>query len=69
MLSRLMVRLIRVYQNATAHWPPVCRYTPSCSEYAVLALQKHGAVKGSALAAWRICRCNPFTRGGHDPVP
>lgn len=65
----MLIRLIRIYQKSTAGWPPVCRFHPSCSEYAVGAIQKHGAMKGSLLAAWRICRCNPFTRGGHDPVP
>ena len=42
---------------------------PTCSQYAIEALQKHGALKGSALALWRILRCNPFCRGGYDPVP
>jgi uncharacterized protein len=46
-----------------------CRFTPSCSDYAVDALRRHGAARGSALAAWRILRCNPWTEGGYDPVP
>lgn len=46
-----------------------CRFTPSCSEYALEALQLHGAVKGSLLACWRILRCNPLCRAGYDPVP
>ena len=65
----MLIRLIRIYQKSTSHWPPVCRYTPSCSEYAVGAIQKYGAVKGVWMGFWRICRCNPFARGGHDPVP
>ncbi|WP_160120536.1 membrane protein insertion efficiency factor YidD [Rhodovarius lipocyclicus] len=46
-----------------------CRHWPSCSEYALEALDTHGALKGSALTAWRILRCNPWNRGGYDPVP
>ena len=46
-----------------------CKYTPTCSEYALQAIRKYGAVKGSLLAAWRILRCNPFAKGGYDPVP
>ena len=49
--------------------PPHCRYHPSCSEYAVEAISSHGALRGSALAAWRVLRCNPFSLGGVDPVP
>jgi putative membrane protein insertion efficiency factor len=43
-----------------------CKYHPSCSQYALDALRKHGLVKGSAMAAWRLCRCNPWSRGGVD---
>jgi len=46
-----------------------CPYCPSCSQYGLEAIQKYGALKGSLLAAWRILRCNPFSRGGYDPVP
>ena len=46
-----------------------CPYCPSCSAYGLEAIQKHGAIKGGALAAWRLIRCNPFSRGGYDPVP
>ncbi|WP_263410947.1 membrane protein insertion efficiency factor YidD [Terriglobus tenax] len=46
-----------------------CKYQPTCSEYAEVALYRHGLVKGSLLALWRILRCNPFTKGGLDPVP
>jgi putative membrane protein insertion efficiency factor len=46
-----------------------CRFTPSCSEYAIQALREHGAVRGAGLAAYRVARCNPFCTGGHDPVP
>jgi hypothetical protein len=46
-----------------------CRYTPTCSQYAIEAVQTHGAIKGALLAAWRILRCGPWGRCGHDPVP
>ena len=48
---------------------PHCRYVPTCSEYAIQAIKKYGALKGSLLAIWRILRCNPFAKGGYDPVP
>jgi putative membrane protein insertion efficiency factor len=48
--------------------PASCRYVPSCSEYAAEAVARYGFFRGSALAVWRILRCNPFTRGGYDPV-
>ena len=46
-----------------------CPYYPTCSKYGLEAIKKHGALKGSCLAAWRILRCNPFSKGGYDPVP
>jgi uncharacterized protein len=46
-----------------------CRFQPTCSEYAAAALERHGLLRGSALALWRLLRCNPFSRGGFDPVP
>ena len=49
--------------------PPACRYVPSCSEYAAEAVARHGALRGGVLAAWRLLRCNPFVKGGYDPVP
>jgi putative membrane protein insertion efficiency factor len=51
-----------------ALFPTTCKYHPSCSEYAVQALRRHGLVKGSVLAGWRLLRCNPWSRGGFDPV-
>ncbi len=49
--------------------PPACRYVPSCSEYAAEAVACHGFLHGTALALWRLLRCNPLARGGYDPVP
>ena len=46
-----------------------CPYYPTCSTYGLEAVKKHGAIKGGALTAWRIIRCNPFSKGGYDPVP
>lgn len=61
---------IRGYQKLISrHTPPVCRFHPSCSHYAVEALQVHGIFRGSWLSAHRIARCNPFFPGGFDPVP
>jgi hypothetical protein len=48
--------------------PPSCRFYPTCSEYSIQALEKYGAIKGSAKSIWRILRCNPFNKGGYDPI-
>lgn len=71
-LPRLpLLALIRLYQATLSRTLPAntCRFYPSCSHYGYQAIYKHGALKGSLLAAWRILRCNPFNRGGYDPVP
>jgi uncharacterized protein len=49
--------------------PPACRYVPTCSEYAVEAVERYGALRGSWMAALRLLRCHPFVKGGYDPVP
>lgn len=68
-MKRLLIRLIRGYQtHISPNRPPSCRFTPTCSQYAIEALEKHGAFKGTILAIWRILRCNPFSKGGYDPV-
>lgn len=68
--GRLMVRLIRGYQRGVSRWTPsVCRFYPTCSEYAAQAIEKHGPGPGAWLAVKRIARCHPFHPGGHDPVP
>jgi putative membrane protein insertion efficiency factor len=48
--------------------PPLCRFEPSCSEYFIQAVRKYGPIVGAARGAWRVCRCNPWSKGGHDPV-
>lgn len=69
-MKRILIAIVRGYKkHISPMLPPSCRFTPTCSEYAVEALQKHGAWKGSLLAIWRILRCNPFCKGGYDPVP
>lgn len=68
--SRPLIWIVRAYQLAISPLlPPSCRFHPSCSCYAVEALEKHGALKGGWLALRRIFRCHPWHPGGHDPVP
>ena len=63
-----LVGLVRFYQVAISpHFPASCRFSPTCSQYAVLALREYGAVRGSILAVWRILRCNPWGGHGYDP--
>ena len=67
-LSALMIGLVRGYQYLIRPLlPPTCRFVPGCSEYMVLAVRKYGPIVGGAKGVWRICRCNPFCAGGHDP--
>ena len=70
-MKKIMIHMIRFYQK---YLSPLkvrthCIYTPTCSQYAIEALEKYGALKGSLLAIWRIVRCNPFSKGGYYPVP
>ena len=69
-MKKFVSSAIRFYQRRISPLsPPRCRYIHTCSEYALEAVEKYGAVKGSWLAAKRILRCNPFHKGGYDPVP
>ena len=69
-MKYVLLKFVRFYQVAISPMlPPRCRYTPTCSQYAVEALQKHGACKGSMLTLRRVCRCHPFGGNGYDPVP
>lgn len=69
-MKKLLMTLIRFYQkNISPRLPSMCRYYPTCSHYALEAIETHGTFKGSLLAAWRILRCNRLFKGGYDPVP
>ena len=69
MLQRLVLLVIQFYRICISPLkPPSCRFVPTCSEYAMLAVKKYGAVRGTALALKRIYRCHPFHPGGYDPV-
>lgn len=72
-MKTLLLTLIRFYRrHISPHFPPSCRYIPSCSAYAMEAIEKYGAAKGGWLALKRLSRCHPFHRGEHDfydPVP
>ena len=69
-MQRALIAFVRGWQLTLGAWlRPSCRFEPSCSGYAMLALQQHGALAGSYLAARRIVRCGPWCAGGHDPVP
>ena len=72
MIKNFLIFIIKKYQkyiSPTLSLFAKCPYTPSCSNYAIEAISKYGAFKGTALGFWRILRCNPFSKGGYDPVP
>ena len=69
-MSRLIIRFLKFYQEKISpHKIPCCRFVPTCSSYAIEAFEVHGFFKGLGLTFWRILRCNPFCKGGFDPVP
>ena len=69
-MKRLIIKSIRFYQRAISPYKMFhCIYTPTCSQYTIEAVEKYGVLKGLALGFWRILRCNPFAKGGYDPVP
>lgn len=69
MMKKILILMIRFYRKAISPlFPPCCRFTPTCSQYAIEAITKYGVLKGSGKAIWRILRCNPFCKGGYDPV-
>lgn len=68
--ANIALGMIWIYRKVVSPWMlPCCRFSPTCSEYAQTAIRRHGLIYGSSLVIWRILRCNPFCRGGHDPVP
>ena len=69
-MKKILIYLIKFYQKYISPMKSTkCPYYPSCSCYGLEAVKKYGAIKGGTLAAWRIIRCNPFSKGGYDPVP
>ncbi|HBA62453.1 MAG TPA: membrane protein insertion efficiency factor YidD [Lachnospiraceae bacterium] len=70
-MKNILIRMIRFYQRHLSGLKrsACCVYTPTCSQYGIEAIEKYGAVKGGLLTVWRIIRCNPFSKGGYDPVP
>ena len=70
LIARLLILVARAWQVGPSRiLPPSCRYQPSCSAYAIEALQRHGALAGTALTTGRLLRCHPWCAGGHDAVP
>jgi putative membrane protein insertion efficiency factor len=70
MMKQAALELIRLYQSTISQvTPPSCRFTPTCSHYAIEAIERFGLLKGSWMTAKRLARCNPFNKGGYDPVP
>lgn len=69
-MKQVMLWLIRFYRSAISPRKlGMCKYIPTCSQYGLEAIERFGAIKGGALTLWRILRCNPWSRGGYDPVP
>lgn len=70
MVGKLLVKMIRFYQKGISPMKtPCCRFIPTCSQYAVEAIETHGALKGGLLSIYRVLRCSPLCKGGYDPVP
>lgn len=69
-MKKILLLFVKFYRKFISPLkPPCCKYYPTCSTYALTALEKHGAVKGTILTMWRLARCNPFSLGGVDHVP
>lgn len=67
-MKKLLIKLIKMYQKIPGNFHYSCRFYPTCSNYAIDALNEYGTIKGSLLSIWRILRCNPFSKPGYDPV-
>ncbi len=69
-MQSLAFRLLRMYKRwISPAFPPSCRFTPTCSEYAMEAVERYGVLRGAMMSAWRLLRCHPLSKGGLDPVP
>lgn len=69
-MKKILIALIKIYRKYLSPLKRTrCPYIPTCSQYGLEAIEKYGALKGGILTAWRILRCNPFSKGGYDPVP
>ena len=70
-MKRILIGMIKFYRKYLSGMKrySTCKYYPTCSEYGLEAIEKYGAFKGGLMAVWRILRCNPFSKGGYDPVP
>ncbi len=69
-MKRVLIALIRFYQkNISSRTPPCCRFTPTCSQYAIVAIERFGAIRGTFMALKRLLKCGPWHPGGYDPVP
>lgn len=68
-MKRLLIQIIRIYQKIPGDFHNHCNFIPTCSTYGIEALEEYGAFRGSYLTIRRILRCNPFHKGGYDPVP
>lgn len=69
-MKKVLITGIKGYQKGISPlFPPTCRYYPTCSSYAIEAIERHGALKGTVMGTARILRCHPFVKGGYDPVP
>ncbi len=68
-MAKVIIALLKFYsKNISVFFPGRCKYYPTCSSYAIQALEKKGLLKGAILSVWRLLRCNPFSKGGYDPV-
>ena len=70
-MKKILIGLIKFYRKYVSGMKPAptCKFIPTCSQYGIEAIEKYGAFKGGMLTIWRILRCNPFSKGGYDPVP
>lgn len=67
-MKKILIGLIHIYQSIPGPWHSACRHIPTCSNYAIDAINEHGSIQGSFMAIKRILRCNPFGTSGYDPV-